>query len=157
MNPVPDIFRILPEIILTLTGVAGHADRRLAACRTCRAARLGWVAAIGTTVALWASLWQLSLPTGTASLGTVETSPFTVFFHVLICGIVLVALLLSLDTLPEDSHHQGEYYALDRLRRGGHVPADQRRRVAGGLHRAGDFVHLHLHPRRLSQTDRPRP
>ncbi len=37
---------------------------------------------------------------------------FTVFFHVLICGIVLVALLLSLDTLPEDSHHQGEYYAL---------------------------------------------
>jgi NADH-quinone oxidoreductase subunit N len=35
-----------------------------------------------------------------------------VFFHVLICGIVLVTLLLSLDTLPEDSHHQGEYYAL---------------------------------------------
>ena len=30
----------------------------------------------------------------------------------LICGIVLVALLLSLDTLPEDSHHQGEFYAL---------------------------------------------
>src|SRR3974377_72131 len=37
---------------------------------------------------------------------------FTVFFHVLICGIVLVTLLLSLDTLPDDSHHQGEYYAL---------------------------------------------
>jgi len=34
------------------------------------------------------------------------------FFHVLICGIVLVALLLSLDTLPEDSHHQGEYTRL---------------------------------------------
>jgi len=31
---------------------------------------------------------------------------------VLICGIVLAALLISLDTLPEDSHHQGEYYAL---------------------------------------------
>ncbi len=30
----------------------------------------------------------------------------------LICGLVLVALLLSLDTLPEGSHHQGEYYAL---------------------------------------------
>ena len=49
---------------------------------------------------------------GTGFYGTVETSPFTVFFHVLICGIVLVALLLALDTLPEDSHHQGEYYAL---------------------------------------------
>ena len=73
---------------------------------------LGWIAAIGTTVALWASLWQLSLPQGTGFFATVETSAFTIFFHVLICGIVLVALLLSLDTLPEDSHHQGEYYAL---------------------------------------------
>jgi NADH-quinone oxidoreductase subunit N len=73
---------------------------------------LGWVAAIGTTLALWASLWQLSLPQGTGFFGTVETSAFTIFFHVLICGIVLVSLLLSLDTLPEDSHHQGEFYAL---------------------------------------------
>jgi len=70
------------------------------------------VAAIGSTLALWASLWQLSLPEGTGFSGTVETSAFTVFFHVLICGIVLVTLLLSLDTLPEDSHHQGEFYAL---------------------------------------------
>src|ERR1700722_13077683 len=73
---------------------------------------LGWVAAIGATLALWASLWQLSLPQGTGFFGTVETSAFTVFFHVLICGIVLVALLLSLDTLPEHTHHQGEFYAL---------------------------------------------
>jgi NADH-quinone oxidoreductase subunit N len=108
---VPDIFRILPEVILTLTGVAvmlidaslppGWARRPL-----------GWVAALGTTLALWASLWQLSLPVGTAFYSTVESSPFTVFFHVLVCGIVLVSLLLSLDTLPEDSHHQGEFYAL---------------------------------------------
>ena len=73
---------------------------------------LGWVAAFGTTFALWASLWQISLPIGTGFSGTVETSAFTVFFHVLICGIVLVTLLLSLDTLPEESHHQGEFYAL---------------------------------------------
>jgi NADH-quinone oxidoreductase subunit N len=73
---------------------------------------LGWVAAFGTTFALWASLWQLLLPEGTGFYGTVETSAFTVFFHVLICGVVLASLLLSLDTLPEDSHHQGEFYAL---------------------------------------------
>src|ERR1700733_7105953 len=110
MNP-GDSLRILPEIILTLTGVLVMLidasppqgwPRRF----------LGWVAAMGTTVALWCSLWQLSLPVGTGFYGTVETSPFTVFFHVLICGIVLVALLLALDTLPENSHHQGEYYAL---------------------------------------------
>jgi NADH-quinone oxidoreductase subunit N len=67
---------------------------------------------VGITGVLWASLWQLNLGTGTGFFGAVETSPFTVFFHVLICGIVLVAILLALDTLPEDSHHQGEYYAL---------------------------------------------
>src|SRR5665213_2480590 len=106
-----DLYRILPEIVLTLTGVlVMMIDATLAAGRPRR--MLGWGAAIGTTVALWASLWQLNLGTGTGFFGAVETSPFTVFFHVLICGIVLVALLLALDTLPENSHHQGEYYAL---------------------------------------------
>jgi NADH-quinone oxidoreductase subunit N len=111
VNPVPDIFRILPEVLLTLTGVAVMlADATLPPHLPRRP--LGWVAAFGATFALWASLWQLSLPMGTGFSGTVETSAFTVFFHVLICGIVLAALLLSLDTLPEESHHQGEFYAL---------------------------------------------
>jgi NADH-quinone oxidoreductase subunit N len=106
-----DSLRILPEIILTITGIVVmliDASMPVGWLRR----PLGWVAALGTTGALWASLWQLNLPTGTGFFGTVETSPFTVFFHVLICAIVLVALLLALDTLPEDSHHQGEYYAL---------------------------------------------
>ncbi len=111
MNPVYDIYRILPEVILTLTGVAIMLlDASLPPLWPRRS--LGWVAAIGTTLALWASLWQLSLPEGAGFYKTVETSAFTVFFHVLICGIVLVAILLALDTLPEDSHHQGEFYAL---------------------------------------------
>ncbi|MGA2350797.1 MAG: NADH-quinone oxidoreductase subunit N [Terracidiphilus sp.] len=111
MNPVPDIFRILPEVVLTLTGVLVML---LDAALPPKWARrpLGWVAAIGTTAAIWASLWQISLPEGTGFSGTVETSAFTVFFHVLICGLVLVALLLALDSLPENSHHQGEFYAL---------------------------------------------
>jgi NADH-quinone oxidoreductase subunit N len=106
-----DSLRILPEIILTLTGIVVmliDASMPVGWLRR----PVGWVAALGTTAALWSSLWQLNLPTGTGFFGTVETSPFTVFFHVLICAIVLVAILLALDTLPEDSHHQGEYYAL---------------------------------------------
>ncbi|MGA2671961.1 MAG: NADH-quinone oxidoreductase subunit N [Terracidiphilus sp.] len=111
MNSVPDILRILPELILTLTGVAVMLiDASLPPAFPRRA--LGWVAAFGTTFALWASLWQFSLPQGTGFYSTVETSAFTIFFHVLICAIVLIALLLSLDTLPDDSHHQGEFYAL---------------------------------------------
>jgi NADH-quinone oxidoreductase subunit N len=111
VNPVPDILRIVPEVILTLTGVAVMLiDATIPPAWPRRS--LGWLAAFGTTFALWASLWQLSLPEGTGFFSTVETSTFTIFFHVLICGIVLVAILLSLDTLPADSHHQGEYYAL---------------------------------------------
>lgn len=110
MNP-GDALRILPELILTLTGILVMlVDASLPYSVPRR--MLGWVAALGTTIALWASVWQLSLPPGTAFYSTVETSAFTVFFHVLICGIVLVALLLAFDTLPEQSHHQGEYYAL---------------------------------------------
>jgi NADH-quinone oxidoreductase subunit N len=98
-------------VILTITGVIIMLiDASLAPAVSRR--NLGWIGAIGTTFALWCSLWQLSLPEGTAFFGTVETSAFTVFFHVLICGIILVALLLSLDTLPSLTHHQGEYYAL---------------------------------------------
>jgi NADH-quinone oxidoreductase subunit N len=111
VTPVHDIYRILPEVILALSGVAIMLiDASLPPAWPRRS--LGWVAAIGTTIALWASVWQLSLPEGTGFYSTVETSAFTVFFHILICGIVLVALLLSLDTLPENTHHQGEYYAL---------------------------------------------
>jgi NADH-quinone oxidoreductase subunit N len=111
VNSVPDIFRILPEVILTLTGVSIMlTDASLPPERARRP--LGWVAAFGTTLALWASLWQLSLPQGTGFFATVETSAFTIFFHVLICGVVLVTLLLSLDSLPKNSHHQGEFYAL---------------------------------------------
>ena len=111
MNTVPDIVRILPEVILTLTGVLIMLiDASLAPAVARR--NLGWVGAIGTMIALWASILQLEYPEGTAFFGTVETSAFTVFFHVLICGIVLVVLLLSLDALPAHSHHQGEYYAL---------------------------------------------
>ncbi len=111
MNPVPDIYRILPEVILTLTGAAIMVvDASLPPQWPRR--YLGFLAAIGTTLAIYGSLAQLAFPQGTGFFGTVETSAFTVFFHVLICGIVLVALLLSLDTLPEHSHHQGEFYAL---------------------------------------------
>jgi NADH-quinone oxidoreductase subunit N len=111
VNSFPDIFRILPEVILTLTGVLVMLiDATLPS--DWRRRWLGWVTALGATLAIWGSLWQLSLPEGTGFSGTVETSVFTVYFHVLICGLVLVALLLSLDTLPEESHHQGEFYAL---------------------------------------------
>jgi NADH-quinone oxidoreductase subunit N len=106
-----DLLRILPETILIVAGIIVMLVDAALPPRAPRRA-LGWVAALGATVALWASLIQLRLDPGTAFFGTIETNAFTVFFHVLICGIVLVALLIALDTLPADSHHQGEYFAL---------------------------------------------
>jgi len=106
-----DLVRILPEVILTLTGVLIMLVDASLPKRTDRRS-LGWVAAFGTTFALWASIWQLNIPSGTGFYGSVETSAFSVFFHVLITGIVLVAVLLSLDTLPDRNHHKGEYFAL---------------------------------------------
>ena len=41
-----------------------------------------------------------------------QTDAFSVFFHVLICGIVLVTLLISLDSMQGAADRPGEYYAL---------------------------------------------
>jgi len=68
-----DLFRILPEVVLTLTGVAVMLLDAAIPPRWPRRP-LGWVAAIGTTLALWASQCQLALPEGTSFSGTVETS-----------------------------------------------------------------------------------
>jgi len=115
LTTVPDILRILPEVVLTLTGVLVmliDAAMKPATGSSNSRRSLGWVAAFGVTLALWASLFQLSLPPGTGFYNTVQTDAFSVFFHVLICGIVLVALLLSIDALPQNQHHRGEYFAL---------------------------------------------
>ncbi len=106
-----DLLRILPEVILVIAGILVML---VDAALPVGALRRGliWIAAPGAVLALWASLYQLQLGTGTAFFGAVETSPFTVFFHALICGIVLVALLLAYDTMPRNGHHMGEFYAL---------------------------------------------
>ena len=111
MNTVPDLYRILPEVVLTVTGVIVML-LDAAMPKTSRRRVLGWVAAFGTVAALYASLLQLNLPAGTAYYGTVQTDAFSIFFHVLICAIVLVALLVSLDTFPRNNQHTGEFYAL---------------------------------------------
>jgi NADH-quinone oxidoreductase subunit N len=108
---IPDILRILPEIVLTITGVLIMLlDAALPPAAGRRG--LGWVGVFGTMAALWVSLGQLGIASGTAFSGTVQSDPFSVFFHVLICGIVIVALLISLDALPANQHHRGEYFAL---------------------------------------------
>ena len=105
------LLRILPEVILTVTGVLimlidpvmpKHASRR----------PMGWLAFIGTLLALFASMQQLHMAPGTAYYNTIQTDAFSGFFHVLIAAIALVCLLITLDSVPADSENLGELFAL---------------------------------------------
>lgn len=111
MNTTPQILRILPEVILSVTGVLIMLIEPLLARGRSRKP-LGWLAVVGTIAALAASLYQYQLPAGTAFFGTVKTDAFSVFFHVLITGISLVCLLIALDTTTERTEGMGEFYGL---------------------------------------------
>ena len=62
---------------------------------------LGWLAVLGALAALAVSFWQYQLPAGTAYYGVVQTDAFSVFFHVLIAGIVLASLLITAGRLGD--------------------------------------------------------
>ena len=111
MNTTPQILRILPEVILTIVGVLIMLiEPVLPKSKSCKS--LGWFAVLGVIAALAASLYQYQLPAGTAFFGTVQTDAFSIFFHVLICGIVLVCLLITLDATTAQTENMGEFYAL---------------------------------------------
>jgi NADH-quinone oxidoreductase subunit N len=111
IQSVPDLLRILPEVILT---VAGVLVMLIDSSMPERASRkpIAWFSVAGVIAALWASVWQLGLAPGTAYFGVVQTDAFSSFFHVLICGTVLVALLVAIDSMRPVSRDIGEYFAL---------------------------------------------
>lgn len=111
MSTTPQILRILPEAILTIVGVLIMLIEPVLPKGKSRQS-LGWFAVIGVIAALAASLYQYQLPAGTAFFGTVQTDAFSVFFHVLICGITLACLLITLDSTTAQTEGMGEFYAL---------------------------------------------
>ncbi len=111
MNLTESFFRILPEVILTLTGVVVMLLEPLLPPAASRKP-LGWLTILGVLAALFASLQQQLLVPGTAYGGLVQTDAFSAFFHIVICGIVLVTLLVSLDTMQGAADNQGEFFAL---------------------------------------------
>jgi NADH-quinone oxidoreductase subunit N len=108
---VPDIDRILPELLLTVTGVLTMLIEPVMPAGMSRKP-VGFLSLAGVIAALLASVWQLGLAPGTAYYGTVQTDAFSVFFHVLICGVVLVTLLIGFDVFDGGKERPAEYYAL---------------------------------------------
>ncbi|MGB8535900.1 MAG: NADH-quinone oxidoreductase subunit N [Acidobacteriaceae bacterium] len=108
---MPDAYRILPELLLTITGILIMLIEPLMPPGMTRKP-IGFLALAGVVAALIASVWQLGLPPGTAFYATVQTDAFSVFFHVLICSVVLVALLIAFDVFDGSKERPAEYYAL---------------------------------------------
>ncbi len=111
MTEVSPALRILPEIVLTITGVLVMLLTPLIAPAKSRKP-LGSLAIFGTLAALAATHWQMGLPAGTAFFGSIRMDAFSIFFHFVIGGILLVTLLVSLDYFEGHSSYVGEYYAL---------------------------------------------
>ena len=122
-----NLLALLPELILTLTGVLIMLAEPLIAPGKSRKP-LGWLAILGTLASGLAALYQLRVvdasgpmpgspagsPAGvfTAFYATIQVDAFSVFFHLLIASIVLVTLLASLDYFESPVTHAGEYFAL---------------------------------------------
>ena len=108
MNDFP---RIAPEVILTLGGIIVMLADAMFPKGSSRKP-LGWLALLATLAALAACFWQAQLPPGTAYYGVVRTDAFSVFFHVIIAGIVLATLLITLDAVTPETEGLGELFAL---------------------------------------------
>jgi len=105
-----DYIRILPELVLAVVGILvmvldplmnEHSSRK----------PLGIVAAVGTAVAIAASFYQASYH-GLAWWGMVRVDNFSIFFHVTVLLVSLVAILMSFEYLDVQHLRMGEYYGL---------------------------------------------
>jgi len=107
----PNILALLPEYILTLTGVLVMLLEPVLPPSANRKP-LGWLAIAGTLASGFASYYQLRFGTLHAFSGTIQVDAFSIFFHLLIAAVVLVTLLSSLDYFQGNASHAGEYFAL---------------------------------------------
>ncbi len=103
-------FSVLPEIILTIAGMIIMLVEPLMGARSSRKP-LGYLSLAALAAALIASFCQVN-HLGTAFFGMVRVDFFSIFFHVTIIAISILAVLSSLDYLETQSIRAGEYYGL---------------------------------------------
>ena len=108
-----NVLALLPELVLTLTGVLIMLAEPCLAPGSSRKP-LGWIAVAGTVGSLVAAWYQIfSLGTAIHAFSdTIQVDAFSVLFHYVIGAIVLVTLLGSLDYFEGNASHAGEYFAL---------------------------------------------
>jgi NADH-quinone oxidoreductase subunit N len=111
-----NLLALLPELILTITGVLVMLSEPMLAPGKTRKP-LGWLAILGTLAAGLAAVYQLQYVNAhgpiTAFYATLQVDAFSIFFHLLIAAVVIVTVLASLDYFENGTiTHAGEYFAL---------------------------------------------
>src|SRR6202142_4354755 len=120
VHPLPqgaDSVGILPEIVLSVFGmVIMLLDPVMDERRSQRT--LGGVALLGALAALAATIYQCSYLTshplfsGLAFWDMVKVDAFSIFFHVVVLGVTIVAILSSYEYMEVQQIRAGEYYGL---------------------------------------------
>lgn len=105
-----DYLRLLPEIVLTVFGMAIMLlDPLLDQRRSQRT--LASVALVGALLALAATLIQGQYP-GFAFWNMIQVDGFSIFFHFVILAITAIVILTSYEYLAVQEIRAGEYYGL---------------------------------------------
>src|SRR5450432_4888291 len=120
VHPLPqgaDYVGILPEIVLSVFGmIIMLLDPVMDEQRSQRT--LGGVALLGALAALAATIYQCSYLTshplfsGLAFWDMVKGEAFSIFFHVVVIGVTIVAILSSYEYMEVQQIRAGEYYGL---------------------------------------------
>ncbi len=104
-----DYLRVLPEIVLSIFGMAIMFADPLLKERPPRT--LGTLALLGSLLALAATWVQAQYP-GFAFWNMVRVDAFSVFFHFLIVAVTAVVILTSFEYMEVEGIRAGEYYGL---------------------------------------------
>jgi NADH-quinone oxidoreductase subunit N len=110
MIPTTDYIRILPELVLSFSGILVMLIEPLLPAEDSRR-RVGIVALLGSVAALLATFTMAAYP-GTAFSGMVRVDRFSVFFHVVVITVALAVILASFEYLRVQQIRMGEFYGL---------------------------------------------
>jgi NADH-quinone oxidoreductase subunit N len=107
--PLQDLYRIAPEIVLCLFGILIMLIDPFVPAGRKRS--MGWLAFIGTLVALASLRWMFT-HLGSAYSGLLRVDMFSLFVHGIVIAVAALAVLGSFDYLDREHIQRGEYYAL---------------------------------------------
>ena len=105
-----DYIRVLPEIVLSLFGMAIMVLDPLLKERR-RQSTLGTIALLGSLAALAATWFQAQSP-GFAFWNMIQVDAFSTFFHFVIVAVTAVVILTSQEYMKVEEIRAGEYYGL---------------------------------------------